>query len=103
MGEKEYIVIYSENARKRHYHKVEKGKIIHFVVQLEVKVKDEWKPVIRFDCSHQYAHCDKYNLTGKQKKYEMNLSYKEALTFGDRDIKRNWRLYRDKFLKGEYP
>lgn len=39
-------------ARKRHYHKTERGKVADFMVQLEVTVKGEWKEVIRYDCTH---------------------------------------------------
>ncbi|HHT9125232.1 MAG TPA: DUF7718 family protein [Candidatus Brocadiia bacterium] len=58
---------------------------------------------MRYDCSHNYAHCDRYNLYGEQKKEALPLSYSEALTFGDKDVKKNWRVYRERFLKGEYP
>lgn len=58
MGEKEYLIMLDINTRKRHYHKAEAGKIIKFAVQLEVKVRDYWKEVIRYDCAHGYAHKD---------------------------------------------
>jgi len=102
LPEKEYIIPYSEDTRKRHYHKAKGGKVIEFMVQLEVKVKGEWKPVIRYDCAHDYAHRDRYNLAGEREKEELHLSYGEALTLGDKDIKKNWRAYRDRFLKGGY-
>ncbi len=103
MGEREYTIAYSNDTRKRHYHKTEKGTIVSFIVQLEIKVDNEWKPVIRYDCAHEYAHCDKYNLSGKQRKINLELSYSGALTFGDKDIKKNWKTYRERFLKGFYP
>ena len=55
-------------ARKRHYHRTESGRVANFVVQLEVEVKGEWRPVIRYDSSHEFVHRDCYNLKGKQKK-----------------------------------
>jgi len=77
--------------------------VIDFVVQLEVEIQGEWRPVIRYDCSHDYAHIDRYNLRGKQRKEQLHLSFAEALTLADEDIDLNWELYKEKFLKGGYP
>lgn len=101
MAEREYIISYREDVRKRHYHVTEKGKILEFMVQLEVKVQDKWKEVVRYDCAHGYAHRDSYNLNGKSKKEEMRLSFNDALTSADDDIDDNWEVYKDRFLKGE--
>ena len=72
-------------------------------VQLEVEVGGSWKGVIRYDTAHGYAHIDRFNLEGKKRKERLNLGFKEALTRAERDIKQNWLLYRDRFLKGEFP
>jgi len=77
--------------------------VADFVVQLEVEVKGEWRPVIRYDCSHEFVHRDCYNLKGKQKKEEINLGYEEALTLADEDIDDNWERYSSNFLRGRYP
>ncbi len=103
MAERAYIIPYSGNARKRHYHRTERGRVADFVVQLEVEVKGEWRPVIRYDCSHEFVHRDCYNLKGKQKKEEINLGYEEALTLADEDIDDNWERYSSNFLRGRYP
>ena len=63
---------------------------------------DTWKPVIRYDTAHGYAHIDRYNLRGRSKKERLPLSFSEALTRAERDIKQNWSVYRDRFLKGEW-
>jgi hypothetical protein len=97
------VIPYSEDTRKRHYHRTQRGKVIEFMVQLEVKAKGSWRPVIRYDCAHDYAHRDHYNSAGEQKKEDLQLSYGEALTLGDQDIRENWRTYRDRFLKGGHP
>ena len=103
MSEKEYEILLGEDARKRHHHITEKGKIIGFMVQLEIKVKGKWKPVIRYDCAHGYAHCDCYNLKGEKKKEEIYLPYDEILTLADEDIVDNWEVYKLRFLRGDYP
>lgn len=72
MAEKEYLIRLGEGARKRHYHKTDKGNLLAFMVQLEVEVEDGiWKPVIRYDCAHDFAHRDRYNLKGDQDKQEI--------------------------------
>jgi len=37
MAVKEYIIPYSEDTRKRHYHQTQSGKVVKFMVQLEIK------------------------------------------------------------------
>jgi len=103
LADRLYIIPYSRDARKRHYHKTDKGRVINFAVQLEAEVKGEWKPVVRYDCSHKFVHRDGYNLSGRQRKEELNLNYEEALTLADEDIDENWERYRTAFLLGGYP
>lgn len=104
MAEKEYLIRLGEGARKRHYHKTERGMVIRFMVQLEVEVtKGVWKPVVRYDCSHDFAHRDSYNMQGEQEKEDLHLSYAESLNLADEDINKNWQIYKEKFLRGERP
>ncbi len=103
MAEKEYIIPYSNDARKRHYHKTSRGKVEKFVVQLEVKYKGRWKEVVRYDCAHGFAHRDSYNLVGRYKKEELRLGFEDALTLADDDIDDNWELYTQRFLEGAMP
>ena len=103
MPEKRYLIPYSFDTQKRHHHETQRGKIARFMVQLEVLIQGEWKPVIRYDCAHDYAHCDRFNLRGDQLKEELGMSYEEALTFADDDIDDHWETYRNRFLQGGYP
>ncbi len=96
----DFTVILDEGVRKRHYHETEKGKVTYFVVQLEVRVEDEWKVVIRYDCSHEFSHIDKYDIKGNKAKITLNLNFESALTYGDWDINENWLKYKQEFLKG---
>ena len=74
------------------------------MVQLEVEAEaGVWKPVIRYDCAHDFAHRDRYNAKGDRDKDEMALSYSESLEFADKDINDNWDVYRERFLRGEFP
>lgn len=103
MPEKQYLILVDNNARKRHYHVTKAGRIIEFVVQLEVRIAGVWKEVIRYDCAHDYAHKDSYNAKGQCKKLRLYLDYENAMTFADDDINENWEIYRDNFLKGDFP
>lgn len=66
-------------------------------------MKGEWKEVIRYDCAHGFVHKDRYNLEGRRKKEDLELSYEDALTLADTDINDNWEKYRQRFLGGGYP
>lgn len=96
----DFVVVFDEGVRKRHYHETEKGKVMYFAVQLEVKVGGEWKVVIRYDCSHRVSHIDKYDKKGNKSKIPLDLSFESALTFGDWDINENWLKYKEEFVKG---
>jgi len=103
MPEKQYLIMLDIDTRKRHYHLLETGKIEKFMVQLEIKIGNEWKEVVRYDCAHKYAHKDCYNIEGGRRKIKLYLGYKEALTFADDDINENWEIYRTRFLSGGFP
>jgi len=101
MHEKQYLIFLDIDARKRHYHITDNGKIIKFVVQLEVKTKDFWKVVLRYDTFHGYAHKDCYDIEGKCKKINLSIGFDDSMTIADEDIDENWEFYREKFLKGD--
>jgi hypothetical protein len=103
LGEKRYLILLDADARKRHYHIVESGRIVKFAVQLEICVLGVWREAIRYDCSHDFVHKDCYNLRGGRRKMAMQLDYEEALTFADEDLDENWEIYRQRFLKGDFP
>jgi len=103
MPEKEYLILLDIDTRKRHYHKVENREIKNFVVQLEIKYDDEWRAALRYDCAHNFAHKDSYNLKGDFRKINLYMNFQDALTFADDDINENWQLYKQKFLRGEFP
>ncbi len=96
----EYIIPLGEDARKRHYHESEKGKVTAFAVQLEVFVNKQWREVMRYDSAHGFAHIDQYYLDGRKVKEDLNLKLSEALTLADEDIKENWKAYQKAFLEG---
>lgn len=97
---KSFITAYAPDCRKRHQHERDKNEIVEFVVQLEVLVKGSWQPVIRYDTTHGFAHCDIIHYSGKTEKIRMpTLDYKEALTYADEDLNENWQTYRNRYFK----
>ena len=103
MPEKQYLILLDIDARKRHHHITEAGRITKFVVQLEVKTGCVWKEVVRYDCAHGYAHKDCYTIKGQCRKMNLYLNYEDALSLADEDIGENWEIYREKFLRGAFP
>jgi hypothetical protein len=102
MTEKQYLILLDVDARKRHRHRVLNGKIVAFMVQLEILVEGQWREVLRYDCEHDFVHKDFYNFQGQKRKVSIQLDYAEALTYADDDIDENWEIYREKFLKGRF-
>jgi len=103
MSERQYLILLDIDARERHYHVTEAGRVTKFVVQLEIKSGNEWEVVIRYDCAHDYVHKDCYNIKGQCRKINLYMNYEDALILADDDINENWELYREKFLKGDFP
>jgi hypothetical protein len=74
------------------------------MVQLEIEIGEGvWRPVLPYDCAHDFAHRDRYNIHGEQEKEELSLSYADALNLADKDINDNWAIYKERFSRGVYP
>jgi len=99
LPETNYTLPVGADTRIRHYHRTQARRVVEFIVQLEIAVANEWKPVIRYDTAHGFAHIDRYNLRGRAKKERLVLTFSEALTRAERDIKQNWSVYRERFLR----
>ena len=87
---KDFIIPYPKNCRKRHYHVRIKSRIVEFKIQLEVFIKNNWYPIVRYDTAHGFAHRDIIRFDGKIEKTLLFLNnYNDALNFADADIKIN--------------
>lgn len=74
--------------------------MVEFLVQMELLINDQWRPVIRYDVSHGFAHRDVLHPDGSSTKTPLFVKdYNEALTFAEADIKSNWELYRERYLR----
>jgi hypothetical protein len=96
-----YVYLLTLNDRKRHEHVVDQGEVRQFMVQYETFVKEEWRPVIRYDTAHRFPHVDKIRSDGTVEKVPLLTNdLGEALTFADQDIDENWERYKEVYLKG---
>ena len=97
--EAEWVVPLSERAQKRHWHAIERGKVVAFAVQLEVWMSGNWQPVVRYDAAHGFTHRDVYQSKTRKRKEELGLGLDEALTLADEDLDENWERYLTTFLR----
>lgn len=106
MAEVDYVLPLGEDVRKRHRHETVKGSVVSYVVQLEIFYHGAWRPAVRYDSAHgfaHFAHVDRYRRTGESRKEILSFSFAEAVTVADEDIQANWEIYRDRFVRGEWP
>lgn len=96
----EFVFLYSDDTRVRHSHKRIKNCILEFVVQLEIRVKNKWYPVVRYDTMHGFAHKDIIHSSGKVEKIPLPMQdFNEALTFAEEELRVEWELFRMKYLQ----
>lgn len=101
MKESQFTVMLTSEDRYRHHHVRFRRDILGFVVQYETRLEGKWLPVVRYDTRHGFAHRDLLDKKGKKRKTPMfTEDYSEALTFAEYDIQSNWRIYKQRFLKG---
>lgn len=103
LKEKEFVLLLSHDSRVRHYHSRLKEQVVEFMVQLEINVKGEWRPVVRYDTAHGFAHRDVFHGDGRVEKVPLPIGeYNSTLTFAELDIRSNWELYRERFVQEVY-
>ena len=101
MKEAGFTVILTPEDRYRHQHARFKRDVLSFIVQYETKLEGKWYPVVRYDTRQGFAHRDTLDKRGKKQKTPIfSKDYNEALTFAEYDIKSNWRLYKQNYLRG---
>jgi hypothetical protein len=72
VGEKAFEIQYSDDARARFNFVTAKDEVVRFVVQLEVWVEGQWRPAVRYDTAHGFAHCDWYRRDGSCEKIDLD-------------------------------
>ena len=86
------------DTRMRARYRVARGRVSRFIVQLEVLLEEIWRPVVRYDTSHRFAHRDLYRKHRRVVKSDLKMSFEAALTHALDDLRDNWESYREKFL-----
>lgn len=100
MRQVEFRRLLDEFNALRVWFEIEHGLVIGFVVQLECLFEEHnrWKPVVRYDTAHGFAHRDEMHPSGKTVKTPMpDMSYTAALQQSIDDLIKNWRLYRGRY------
>lgn len=77
MKEIEYLIYLTaeSNDRLRVYAQKEKGAILEFVVQYEALISEEWRPIVRYDTAHGFAHKDIMKASGETIKQPLFLRF----------------------------
>jgi len=102
MGETTYVIDLTPDGenRYRHRHVLEKDLIVEFSVQYEAYLEGRWHPIVRYDCAHGFAHRDLIHPDGTESKTDFRYwDHAQVLTYGERDLKENWRSYRGHYVK----
>lgn len=100
--ETSYVINLSPDGenRYRHYHVSEKGKVVEFRIQYEAYLEGKWYAIVRYDTAHGFAHRDVMHPDGTVTKTSFQpLDYATMLTYGERDLKRNWASYRENYIR----
>ena len=94
MKQRAFIRYFDLENRARVSFQVDRGKIRRFVVQYETFSEAAWRPIIRYDTAHGFAHADLFHSKGKPTKTPLPKGdFNEALTLAQEDINRNWERY----------
>lgn len=97
---KQFLFLFSDNARVRHSHRRIKNRIVGFVIQLEILIKDKWHPVVRYDTVHGFAHKDIIHPSGKVDKISLPIQdFNEALIFAEEELRAEWEFFKMRYLE----
>ena len=86
----------------RAHYRVTRGRVTRFTVQLEVLAEGQWQPVVRYDSSHRFAHCDLYRPGGQVITRDLKITVEEAaVLFEAGGVPRNKRSIRRYCKRGD--
>jgi hypothetical protein len=103
VGDKSFVKSIGDDGDKRLRFRIRtrKGKVVEFVVQLELRSDGGWKPVVRYDNAHGFAHRDVLDPRGElvEKKVLKLATLAEVLEFAEQDLSDRFEWYVERFLK----
>lgn len=100
--EREYDIFLSPADFIRVRSTKERGRILVFTVQYELAVEGIFRPAERYDTAHGFVHRDTLAWDGlsiRKTPLLVEMDFNEAFTYAIDDIKANWPVYRDAFLR----
>ena len=99
MNESEFFIPLPNAAALRVRYLKDRGRILRFVVQLEVLIDRDWTPIVRYDNAHQFVHRDDIKPDGSQfKTPPMAFANNEdAFNFALQDLRMNSRFYIERY------
>ena len=89
----EYTVELDLNVRYRVRHEIERGKVLRYVVQLEVEEAGSWHPVRRSDSAHGQAHWHVFHRHKKADRTALGMDFNDALTQAEEAVKNHWEEF----------
>jgi hypothetical protein len=94
-----FIHVAPQEARIRCAYQREGKKVNQFMVQLEIRHLEDWRPVVRYDNSHGFCHRDALHPDGTQDKTRVFVGdVNETFTYAIEDLRANWRAHWARFL-----
>ena len=91
---KNFFIPLSLKSRIRVRMEREGRRIVNFVVQLEHKMNDDWKEIVRYNYAHGFPHRDLILSNGSKRKERIHgEDLNEVFNFAVEDIKMNWERY----------
>ena len=81
----------------------DRGRVNGFSVQLEILLESRHLAVVRYDGSHGTAHRDLLDREGYnyRKSWLHGMPFGQAVNYGIKDLRSNWRDYADDFMRRE--
>lgn len=101
MPERYYVITLIDGVFVHVFFETNQGVLTRYVVKLVLKQSDGYHEIIRFDTAHDCPHKDILDPKGKVKRkvwFEM-LDNKQGLDLAIKDIKDNYELYIERYLK----
>ena len=96
----EYVSFLSPDATDRLRVRAQRigPEIVSFVVQYEAYLGGRWRPIVRYDTAHGFAHRDQMHPDGRVDKTPLLWeTYNVALTVATEELKAQWQPYRRRY------
>ena len=101
MPERYFVIVFKNGIEAHVFFETNQGILVRYVVKLVIKQNDGYHEVIRFDSAHDCPHKDVLGADGKVERkvwFEM-LDNKQGLDLAIKDLKDNYELYVERYIK----